>query len=108
MALAWKGSSAQIMVGVLALSSDAEHTWIDQLYVAPARVGKGIGSALLKYALDTAPGVLRLYTFQENSRAPEFFERHGFAVIAFSNGDGNEEQCPDVLYELDRSKSPGS
>ncbi|MEO8114492.1 MAG: GNAT family N-acetyltransferase, partial [Phenylobacterium sp.] len=72
--------------------------WIDQLYVHPDRQGQGIGPRLLAQALaDRAPR--RLWTFQKNARARRFYEGRGFAVVEFTDGAGNEEQEPDVLYE---------
>ena len=56
---------------------------------------------------------IRLYTFQANLGARRFYERHGFSAIEFTDGEGNRERCPDVLYELapearpSRSWSPG-
>lgn len=88
------------IVGVLAVSRQVQAAWIEQLYVHPAHVGAGIGSALLAHALATLPRPLRLYTFQANLGARAFYERAGFEAIAFSDGQGNEEHCPDVLYEL--------
>lgn len=87
-------------VGVLALARSEGASWLTQLYLDPAHVGQGIGSRLLARALATAPRPIRLYTFQQNDRARRFYERHGFAPIAFSDGSRNEERCPDVLYEL--------
>lgn len=87
------------IAGVLAVSMRPQASWIDQLYVHPAHVGAGIGSALLAQALDTLPRPLRLYTFQANLGPRAFYEHHGFVAIAFSDGRGNEERCPDVLYE---------
>jgi ribosomal protein S18 acetylase RimI-like enzyme len=89
-----------VVVGMLALSSDDTHHWIDQLYVHPTHVGRGVGSRLLAHALASAPRPLRLYTFQQNTGARRFYERHGFAALRFSDGSANEERCPDVLYEL--------
>ena len=43
--------------------------------------------------------VLRLYTFQSNEGARRFYERHGFAAVAFGDGSDNEEREPDVRYE---------
>lgn len=92
-------AGAQI-VGVLATSRDeAGISWIDQLYLAPGHVGQGTGTRLLAHALASLPPPLRLYTFQANARARAFYERHGFQAIAFTGGQGNEERCPDVLYE---------
>jgi GNAT superfamily N-acetyltransferase len=84
------------IVGVLAV----DKSWIKQLYLDPAHVGRGIGSRLLEYALGRATRPIRLYCFQQNAGARRFYERHGFAPIAFGDGSGNEERCPDVLYEL--------
>lgn len=88
------------IVGVLATSREAGVGWIDQLYLAPDQVGNGIGALLLAHALKNLPLPVRLYTFQANQGARRFYERHGFKAIAFSDGRGNEERCPDVLYEL--------
>ena len=74
-------------------------TWIHQLYVSPACVGRGIGERLLLQTMAIAETPLRLYTFQANERARSFYERHGFKAVRFSEGEGNEERCPDVLYE---------
>jgi GNAT superfamily N-acetyltransferase len=78
----------------------AKIAWIDQLYVAPDAVGQGIGHALLTAALRGLPRPVRLYTFAANTGARRFYERHGFVAIEFGDGSGNEERCPDVLYEL--------
>lgn len=48
---------------------------------------------------------LRLYTFQANHGAMRFYERHDFLAIAFTDGQANEERCPDVLYEHRASSS---
>ena len=45
------------------------------------------------------PSPIRLYTFQENQRARAFYERRGFNAVKLSDGSGNEEKCPDILYE---------
>jgi ribosomal protein S18 acetylase RimI-like enzyme len=42
---------------------------------------------------------VRLYTFQENTGARRFYERHGFKAVKLTDGHDNEENCPDVLYE---------
>lgn len=92
------------VVGVLATSTVDGMHWIDQLYVAPAQVGAGIGSLLLQRALAAfAAGPaspLRLYTFQANLAARRFYERRGFVALAFSDGTQTEERCEDVLYEI--------
>ena len=88
------------VVGVLAASEDETGSWIDQFYLLPGHVGNGLGSSMLSQAHAQLRRPIRLYTFQENRLARRFYERHGYSAIVFSDGSGNEERCPDVLYEL--------
>ena len=88
------------VVGVLATSHDGRHGWIEQLYLRPGWVRRGIGSALLQIAHQQLSSPIRLYTFQQNLAARCFYERHGYKAIAFTDGAANEERCPDVLYEF--------
>ena len=90
-------------IGMMALSHDGKLDWIDQLYLHPSAVGRGIGSQLLERAKRELGSLIRLYTFQANTASRRFYERHGFRSVAFSDGHTNEEHCPDVLYELDRN-----
>lgn len=69
---------------------------LDQLYVAPDRLGRGIGRRLLEQAKRSSPGGLALFTFQENARARRFYERNGFVATWFGDGAANEEGQPDV------------
>lgn len=87
------------VLGAMATARDG-CAWITQMAVDPTVVGRGLGSTLLAHALRMLPRPIRLYTFQANGAARRFYERHGFAAVAFTDGQGNEEHCPDVLYEL--------
>jgi ribosomal protein S18 acetylase RimI-like enzyme len=89
------------VVAMMAASRGESGGWIDHLYVAPEHAGRGVGSALARVAIATLPRPIRLYTFQANERARSFYERLGFRAAAFGDGSGNEEGCPDVLYQLD-------
>jgi ribosomal protein S18 acetylase RimI-like enzyme len=82
------------VAGFLALAGDR----LEQLYVAPRRQGRGIGSRLLLKAKELRPAGLRLYTFARNRRARDFYEARGFVAVAVSAGTANEEREPDVLY----------
>lgn len=95
---------AGAVVGVLAVARESNVSWINQMYIAPSHTELGIGSRLLAHALALLELPVRLYTFQANTRARSFYERHGFKAIAFSDGSSNEERCPDVLYELASSR----
>ena len=62
-----------------------------------AGVDRGIGTALLERAKTGLGSPIRLYTFPASVGARRFYDRHGFRVIALSDGSDNEERCPDVL-----------
>lgn len=87
------------VVGLMAVSAATDCSWIEQLYLQPEWVRRGIGRRLLELARRELPPPIRLYTFQCNHPARRFYERHGFEAIAFGDGSGNKEQCPDILYE---------
>ena len=70
---------------------------LEQLYVAPDRLGDGIGRQLVDTAKDRSPDGLSLWTFQVNDRARRFYERNGFEAAEFTDGE-NEERQPDVRY----------
>lgn len=86
------------VVAVLAMSAERSESWINQLYVLPGWNGRGIGTKLLLHAHLVLPQPIRLYTFQENAGARRFYERNGYKAVEFTDGQGNEEKCPDVLY----------
>jgi len=90
----WVALVAGRIVGLMAVAPGV----LDQLYVAPDRLGAGIGRRLLDLAKERSPGGLILYTFQVNERARRFYERNGFVVDALGDGSGNEEGQPDVRY----------
>jgi putative acetyltransferase len=75
--------------------------WIDQLYVLPSRQRQGVGRALLRIAQTACPH-LQLWTFQRNMPARRFYETEGFVAVRETDGSGNGEREPDVLYEWRR------
>lgn len=89
-----------LLVGLLAVSKGTDCSWIDQLYLLPAWLGRCIGTRLVELARSELLPPIRLYTFQCNQPARLFYERRGFKAIAFGDGSGNEERRPDILYEL--------
>jgi GNAT superfamily N-acetyltransferase len=87
------------VVAVLATCEDQSGSWINQLYVLPGWNGQGIGTSLLQHAHAKLSKPIHLYTFQENTGARRFYERNGYKAVGFTDGQGNEEKCPDVLYK---------
>ena len=81
------------LVGFIAFRQD----WIDHLYVLPEAQGRGVGAALLQVAQSGWPQ-LSLWTFQRNTAARRFYERHGFIPVEETDGRLNEEREPDIRY----------
>lgn len=82
------------VIALLALSD----TMVEQLYVAPDWIGNGVGWRLIDLAKERRPDGLELYCFAVNAAARHFYERNGFAPVAFGDGSGNMERQSDVLY----------
>jgi GNAT superfamily N-acetyltransferase len=89
------------VTGILVLDGDS----VDQLYVEPSLTGRGTGSALLAHAKCERPDGLELWTFVSNEDAQRFYERHGFAEVRRTDGAGNEERSPDILYAWPGSRA---
>jgi ribosomal protein S18 acetylase RimI-like enzyme len=81
------------LVGFVAANAES----VSQLHVRVGCHARGIGSALLQRAKDASSGSLWLYTFARNLHARRFYERRGFAAVAF--GFEPTWQLDDVRYE---------
>jgi 8-oxo-dGTP pyrophosphatase MutT (NUDIX family)/GNAT superfamily N-acetyltransferase len=95
----WVAELAGVIVGVLTLSPAAPHEpglVIDQLYVDPPWIGRGLGRILVEHAKQRSAGQLALWTFQVNAAARRFYARQGFVEVEWTDGAGNEEHEPDV------------
>jgi len=82
------------VIGLMALSD----TMVEQLYIAPERIGEGLGRRFIELAKTRRPDGLDLHCFAVNGRARQFYERYGFEAVAFGDGSSNEERQPDILY----------
>ncbi|MFI1417949.1 GNAT family N-acetyltransferase [Streptomyces sp. NPDC020731] len=82
------------VVGAMVLEGEEP----DQLYLAPEWRGRGIGDRFVALAKERSPKGLALWTFQVNTPAHRFYERHGFTAAEWTDGSGNEEREPDVRY----------
>ncbi|MEU3250436.1 GNAT family N-acetyltransferase [Streptomyces sp. NPDC006997] len=83
------------VVGVMVLDGEL----LAQLYLDPGWRGRGIGDRFVAVAKERSPRGLTLWTFQVNTPAHRFYERHGFVAVERTDGSGNEEREPDVRYE---------
>jgi len=60
--------------------------------------GQGFGSAAVDHMKTLKPHIA-LWTFEQNSDAQRFYERHGFIETDRTDGAGNDEKIPDIKYE---------
>jgi len=87
------------VVGLMVLDEGVGGTgWIEQLYLDPAWIGRGLGVRFLDQAKRRFPGGLQLWTFEANGPAQRFYEREGFTAVERTDGRGNEERAPDVRF----------
>ena len=92
----WVAEEDGAVVGYLAVSATGPQEWLDDLYVAPGRTGRGIGSALLDLAKALRSDGFSLWVFVSNEGARRFYRRHGLVEVEVTDGAGNEERAPDV------------
>jgi len=72
---------------------------LEKLYVESAFQGRGIGAALLEYAVNTL-GARWLWALEKNEGALRFYARHGF----LPTGERRlEEGTPEYLIKLTRN-----
>ena len=88
----WVAEDGDRLLAVMVL----DRGWLEQLYVEPAEIGRGIGTQLLEHAKARRVGGLRVWTFQSNAAAQRFYERHGFEEVDRTDGSSNEERAPDI------------
>ena len=90
----WIAEDGDEVIGFMSLGDRS----IEQLYLMPARTGRGVGSRLVRLGQERRPEGLELWTFQANEAARRFYARQGFRPVELTDGAGNEERQPDVRY----------
>lgn len=89
-----------ILLGFVAL----QNQWVAQLYVHPDHWRCGAGTALMHHAKTLRPDGLRLWCFEYNQPGQAFYDRHGFTIISRTDGHGNAENQPDILYNWSKNE----
>ena len=69
---------------------------LEHLYLRPDVRRQGIGTLLLDVVRRHRPDGVSLHVFQLNTDARAFYARHGFTVVATTDGHGNMENLPDM------------
>ncbi len=85
-------------------SSASNPIALGQLYTAAGMTGKGIGAALMEWALDEAKAcqadAVQLSVYSENYGAQRFYQRYGFGKIADIGFWVGQQRDAEFLYEL--------
>jgi ribosomal protein S18 acetylase RimI-like enzyme len=78
--------------------------FVSQLYCAPGMTGRGLGAALLDWAIAEARAwnadALQLSVFSENFGAQRFYQRFGFGKVADIDFWVGNHRDDEFLYEL--------
>lgn len=78
--------------------------FLSQLYCAPEMTGRGLGAALIEWAIAEARAwgadALQLSVFSENFGAQRFYQRHGFVKVADIDFWVGNHRDDEFLYEL--------
>lgn len=98
----WVAEDAGRIVGFVAWHGGE----VDCLYVDADHLGRGIGTMLLRLAMDDQPR-LELWAFAKNTRALAFYRKHGFRALYETDGSNNEEKEPDIRLGWERDQSSG-
>jgi putative acetyltransferase len=72
---------------------------IEALFVHPDLMGKGIGKALLQFAIDQK-GIKRVDVNEQNEDALAFYQHHGFGITGRSDLDASGRDYPILMLEL--------
>jgi GNAT superfamily N-acetyltransferase len=91
----WVAEDEGRVIGFFALSDDLLY----HIYVYPDLHGQGAGSALFDRVKELRPAGFRLWVFQRNTQAREFYEHRGLRVVELTDGSENQDREPDALYE---------
>ena len=94
----WVAEVDGVVTGLMVLSHERDGGWLDQLYLDPSWMGRGLGDRFVDLARRRCPAGVQLWTFQSNGPARRFWERHGFVAEESTDGRGNQEHAPDVRY----------
>ena len=101
-------------VGVVSVKEDL----IENLYVLPAEQNKGCGTELLLFAMAQCRGTPRLWILDNNDRARQFYQKHGFRLTGNAHSlseqlselemvlAGSESRICPALWSLDREDLP--
>ena len=97
----WVALVGKEVMGFLAIGG----SYVDRLYIHPARQRQGIGSMLIAKAKELSPTGVQLHTHQKNTQARAFYEGHGFHVAKLGISPPPESES-DIEYHWTPAAAP--
>jgi chorismate mutase/GNAT superfamily N-acetyltransferase len=70
--------------------------WLNLLFVHPDRPARGVGAALMDLVKALRPQGFGLRVFQANTRARDFYLRHGLVELEITDGSSYSDGQPDL------------
>jgi len=90
----WVAEEAGRVVGFAGFGDGSlRHLWVHR-----TNQNRGVGTALLKVAMDRCPDGLQLWVYQKNLGARRLYERNGFELAELTSGERNEVKEPEARY----------
>ncbi|MFJ8164254.1 GNAT family N-acetyltransferase [Streptomyces sp. NPDC096136] len=71
---------------------------LKQLCIDPSSRGRGLAARFMAVAKQQQPDGLTLWTFQVNTSARRFYQRHGVTAVEQGDGRRNDEREPDSRF----------
>ena len=98
----WLASRDDELLGFFLLRG----SWLSLLFVHPDRPARGVGGALIDLVKALRPGGFGLRVYQANTRAREFYRRHGLVELEGTDGSSYHDGAPDLqMAWLGRTRS---
>jgi len=88
----WLASRGQTVLGFVSLRG----SWVPLLFVHPERSARGVGAALLDLVKALRPHGFGLRVHAENTRAREFYGRHGLIELESTDGSTYDDAVADL------------
>lgn len=88
----WLATRGETVLGFLSLRG----AWVPLLFVHPERPARGVGAALLDLAKGLRPDGFGLRVHEANTRARDFYRRHGLIELESTDGSSYHDGAPDV------------
>ena len=88
----WLACRGDEVLGFLLLRG----SWLNLLFVHPDRPARGVGSSLLELVKALRPKGFGLRVYRANTRARDFYRRHGLVELESTDGSSHDDGEPDL------------